>query len=113
MPRKIVERDLPDAAASQPLEADRTDESFTPKTRLIAALVNEAARARIRHRTLMEILLESGQIDISRYLERYSEIEERDFVPFVELLILSVSEFNDRHAEWLAENLERFGYDGG
>jgi hypothetical protein len=49
---------------------------------------------------------------MARYLERYREIEERDFIPFVELLILSASEFNARNADWLRENLERFGYDG-
>ncbi len=87
-------------------------EERVPRERLIAALVNEAARARIRHRVLLEVLERRGLIDVREYIEAYARSEAADFIPFVELVLLSAEDFEARHGDWLAANLERYGYDG-
>lgn len=84
-----------------------------PHERLMAAIVNELARSRVRHRALLDILEERGLVKIAEYVERYRLAEERDFKPFVELLLLSPEEFKQRWGDWMAANAERFGYDGG
>lgn len=84
-----------------------------PHERLTASIVNELARSRARHRALLDILEQRGLINIAEYVERYRLEEERDFKPFVELLLLSPEEFKQRWGDWIAANAERFGYDGG
>lgn len=81
--------------------------------RLMASIVIELARSRVRHRALLDILEERGLINIAEYVERYRLEEERDFKPFVELLLLSPEGFKQRWGDWIAANAERFGYDGG
>lgn len=84
-----------------------------PHERLMASIVNELARSRVRHRALLDLLEARGLIEIAEYVDRYRLEEERDFKPFVELLLLSPEEFKQRWGEWIAANAERFGYDGG
>lgn len=84
-----------------------------PHERLLASIVNELARSRVRHRALLDVLEQCGLIKIAGYVERYRLDEERDFKPFVELLLLSPEEFKQRWGDWIAANAERFGYDGG
>lgn len=93
-------------------EGDVVQEHFIPEARLIAALVNEVARSRARHRALLDVLERSGVVDISQYVDEYRTEEIRDFVPFVDLLLLRKHEFEAKHPTWIAENLVRFGYDG-
>ena len=103
------------AVASDPLSEQMRKEpleALVPHHRLIAALVNEAARARVRHRALLDVLEERGLIEIARYLERYQEVEREDFVPFCDLLLLSSQEFAAKHSAWLSKSSKRFGYDG-
>ena len=96
--------------STKPTES--SNEHFVPEARLIAALVNEVARGRARHRALLELLERSGVVDMSSYVEEYRREEVRDFAPFVDLLLLRKSEFEEKHPDWIKENLVRFGYDG-
>lgn len=83
-----------------------------PHERLMAAVVNELARSRIRHRALLHLLEERGLIEIAEYVKQYRSEEEQDFKPFVELLLLSPDEFKSRWSEWMEDNAARYGYDG-
>jgi hypothetical protein len=113
----VKRRSAPAAVAGRPakgIETPHIEENadFVPRTRLIAALVNELARSRVRHRALLDLLERHGSIEIKDYVAQYKEVEERDFLPFVELLLLSPRDFQGKHGDWLAENTKRFGYDG-
>jgi hypothetical protein len=103
-------RPAPPISVHEPTDA--YEGGLIPRTRLIAALVNEIARSRVRHRALLDLLEKNGTIEMRRYIEQYKSVEEHDFVAFVELLLLSPSEFQTKNAEWLAANTQRFGYDG-
>lgn len=83
-----------------------------PHERLLAAMVNELARSRVRHRALLDLLVEHGLIKMVDYVERYRLTEERDFKPFVELLLLSPEQFRERWSDWIAANETQYGYDG-
>lgn len=88
------------------------ESSFVPHDRLIAAIVNELARSRVRHRALLGILERHQLLDIAEYVKEYSEEETHDFVPFVELLLLTPAQFSEKWPQWLEENSKRFGYEG-
>lgn len=83
-----------------------------PHERLMAAIINELARSRIRHRALLSILEEQNIVSVSDYVKRYQKEEQENFRLFIELLLLSPHEFRERWPDWLAKEAERFGYDG-
>lgn len=100
----------PDAELLEPKPVE--DGVSIPHARLMASIVNEIARSRARFRALLDILEESGHIEIARFVDAYRQAEEKDFVPFVDLLLLSAPQFASKHESWLKQNKERFGYDG-
>lgn len=101
--RKVTRRPL--ASASQ-------DALEIPQDRMLAAIINELARSRVRHRALLDLLEAHAVVDMAKYVERYRSQEERDFKPFVELLLLSPEQFRERWSDWVSANEERYGYDG-
>ncbi len=101
-----------DSAA--PIEPVTGDEGSinVPPDRLMAAIINELARSRVRHRALLSMLEKQHIISIPDYVKQYQKEEQQDFRQFVELLLLSPLEFRERWPDWLANEAQTFGYDG-
>lgn len=98
---------------SPPIEPRSDDAGIhVPHDRLMAAIINELARSRVRHRALLSMLEQRGLISISDYVKQYQKEEQENFHQFIELLLLSPIEFRERWPEWLTKEAERFGYDG-
>lgn len=83
-----------DSATPRPVTEDTG--IHVPHDRLMAAIINELARSRVRHRALLSILEKQHVVGIADYIKQYKEEEQGDFRQFVELLLLSPLEFRER-----------------
>jgi hypothetical protein len=87
-----------------------TPEEFIPLAEAIGRLIGEVAQGRIRHRALLQTLLEANVIDWDRYVENLVSIADKDFPGIVSQLLLTREAFNKRYGEWHKQDMEKYGF---
>lgn len=90
-------------------ESAKLYDPVSPNTALIR-LVHEMVSARIRHRTLLDVLAQ-GAYSWDAYVRRYKELIYRDAQALYGQMILEEADFIKLFSEWKSDDTARYAVD--
>jgi hypothetical protein len=79
---------------------------------ILRALIDESVRSRLRHRALLNVLVQNHALDLASYVSAYQTEEEANFGRLLDMLLMKREAFRAKHGGWLDEERKRLGHAG-
>jgi|SRR5580700_97822 hypothetical protein len=77
---------------------------------ILAKIVHEIVLARVRHRALLQTLMNETVFRWETYVDNYDTIRERDAAGLFAQLFMEPELFSQQFSEWKQADTQRYGY---